>query len=264
MNLEVMVSTMHQRDISLIEKMNLKSDVLIINQCERIEEYRARTNNNVVRMLSDNKRGLSMSRNKAIENSIGDVCLIADDDLVYVDGYKERVLNQFIKYPEADIIVFQVEGIEQEFKKYSSKAKKINFITSMKVASVEVAFKLKSIKDANIKFDDLFGAGSTYFMGEESIFLFDALKKNLKIIYVPIKIADLHIETSSWFTGYNSAYFVSKGACYTRMSISFSRILIFQFAFRKYKLFKEQDMNIKNAIQFMLEGRKNYLRSLKN
>ena len=34
MRLEVLVSTMYQRDYDLIKKMNIKSDAVIINQCE--------------------------------------------------------------------------------------------------------------------------------------------------------------------------------------------------------------------------------------
>lgn len=35
MDLQVLVSTMHQKDYSIIEKMNINSDAIIINQCDR-------------------------------------------------------------------------------------------------------------------------------------------------------------------------------------------------------------------------------------
>ena len=34
MNLEVLVATMHQKDYSLLEKMNISSNAVVINQCD--------------------------------------------------------------------------------------------------------------------------------------------------------------------------------------------------------------------------------------
>lgn len=191
-----------------------------------------------------------------------EVCLLSDDDMVYVNGYEELVLNQFRQYPEADIITFQVEGIEGTFKEYYHKARKLNYLTLMKVASVEIAFRTDSIKNSGISFDELFGAGSKYFMGEESIFLFDCINKNLKIVYVPVKIANLHMGESTWFKGYNKEYFISKGAAFTRMWRPLSVPLIIQFAIRKYKLFKGE-VSLSTAISYMLQGRSRYIYDLK-
>lgn len=88
----------------------------------------------------------------------------------------------------------------------------------MKLSSVEVAFRLDSIKKNGICFNEYFGAGSRFYMGEENIFLFDCLKRGLKILYVPIKVADLHIQNSSWFNGFDKTYFINRGASFTAMS----------------------------------------------
>ena len=37
MTLQVLVATMHQTDHSLLEKMNIQSDAIVINQCDRNE-----------------------------------------------------------------------------------------------------------------------------------------------------------------------------------------------------------------------------------
>ena len=194
----------------------------------------------------------------AIVNSEADICLLADDDVIYVDNYKDIIVEQFKLYPKADIITFQVEGIEKKFKNYHSKPRKLNYLTSMKVSSVEIAFKSQSIKDTGVRFNEIFGAGAKYFAGEENIFLYDCLKEGLSIQYVPIKIADLHIGESSWFKGFDKEYFIAKGAIFTAMSKSFSIPLIMQFALRKYKLYKDEN-TIYLVIKYMLEGRKKFL-----
>lgn len=131
----------------------------------------------------------------------------------------------------------------------------------MKVSSVEVAFRLEKIKEFDINFDENFGAGSKYKMGEENIFLTKCIGMGLNIMYVPVKIANLHIGESSWFNGYDNDYFISKGAQFTAMSESLSLLYILQFALRKYNLYKKET-TLLNALRNMLQGRKEYLNHL--
>lgn len=258
MSLQVLVSTMYQTDYSLIKKMNIQSDAVVVNQCNRNNFDELQIESFQVKWIDSVERGLSRSRNTAIRYANSDFCLLSDDDLEYVNDYENIILQQFQQYPEADIITFKVDGIEEKFKDYYRRSRKLNYLTSMKVASVEIAIRLDSIKKAGVSFNELFGAGAKYLMGEENIFLYDCLKKGLNIQYVPIKIADLHIGESSWFKGYNKEYFIAKGAIFTAMSKAFSIPLIMQFALRKYKLYKDEN-TIYLAIKYMLEGRNKYL-----
>lgn len=264
MRLQVLVSTMDQENHSLINKMNIQSDAIFINQCNEEDVENINLNEFQIKWINSKTRGLSISRNMAIENASSDICILADDDLEYVYNYKDIILRAFELNPDSDIIAFQVEGIESDFKNYHNKARKVNYLTSMKISSVEIAFRLEKINNLHIKFNELFGAGSEYYMGEENIFLVECLKNGLKINYLPIKIADLHIGESSWFKGYNEEFFIGKGACYSAMSRFFSFPLLFQFAVRKHKLYGDK-MSRFQAVKFMLKGRKEFLnKSVKN
>lgn len=259
MRLQTLVSTMHQTDYSLLQEMNIQSDVVVVNQCDMDNIKEFQINNLRIKWINSSERGLSRSRNMAIDNASEDIGLLSDDDLEYLDGYEELIIDQFNKYPEADIVTFQVEGIEASFKEYHPSPRKLNYLTSMKVASVEIAFRFDSLKKAGIQFNKLFGAGSKYFMGEENIFLFNCLKNNLNITYVPVKIANLHVTESTWFKGYNKEYFISKGAAFTGMSRALSLLFIIQFSIRKYNLYKG-DLTRLKAVKYMLEGRRRYLK----
>lgn len=260
--MEVLVSTMNQNDYSLIDKMNINSNAIIINQCGENSIKDLTRNNNQIKWINSDEIGLSNSRNMAIKSSTKDICLLADDDLEYIDNYQKIILKQFKLYPNADIITFKVEGINSKFKNYYSKTRKLNYLTSMKVSSVEIAFRTNSIKRNNIKFNKLFGAGSKYYAGEECIFLTDCLKKGLKIRYVPIKIANLYIGNSTWFKGYKEDFFITKGAVFAAMSKWFSIPYILQFALRKYKLYSKEITMI-TAIDNMLKGRRKYLNEIR-
>lgn len=263
MNLEVLVSTMNQRDHSLINKMNIQSNAVVINQCNDNTQIEFLHNQHRIIWINKSERGLSKSRNLAIKSSEADICMISDDDLIYVDDYAEKVKAQFDKYPNADIITFQVEGIEEKFKDYHVEVRELNYLTSMKVASVEIAFKRDSIISNKIKFDESFGAGARFQMGEENIFLTQCLQKGLNILYVPVKIADLHIGESSWFNGYNKDYFISKGAQFTAMSKMLAIVYIIQYVLRKHKLSKK-DISRFRAFKLMMSGRKEYLNNIRN
>ncbi|GEK88391.1 hypothetical protein SAMN04488100_10279 [Alkalibacterium putridalgicola] len=260
MNMQVLLSTMNQRNYNLLNEMKISSDTIVVNQTNgnQIDEFDYQ--GNYIKWINVTGKGLSKSRNIALYNSFSEICLLADDDLEYVDNYSELIKIQFESHAEADVLVFQVEGIEKKFKKYSSNSKNINFFNSMKVSSVEIAFKRKSIIEKNITFNELFGAGAIYSMGEENIFLIECLKKGLKIKYVPIKIADLHIENSSWFEGFNKDYFISRGASFAAMGKKISVLLVIQFAIRKRSKFNKH-MNLFNSIKYMLRGRREYFKN---
>lgn len=258
MKLQVLVSTMHQKDHDLIKKMRISTDAVIINQCEtnRAEEFNY--NSNEITWVNTTDRGVSKSRNCAILNSDADICLIADDDLVYRNNYNKILMEEFTKDSSLDVIAFCVKGIEGEFKKYSGKPRNVNFLNSMRISAVEIAFRLEKIKKECIVFNEAFGPGAKYYMGEDSIFLTDCLKKGLKIKYIPKYIADLHLGDSTWFEGYNERYFFNKGAAFAAMSRGLSFFLIIQFALRKRNLYSG-GLNMTTAIKLMMRGREGYL-----
>src|SRR5690606_36924644 len=103
----------------------------VINQSEKEEDLNISYRNNNIKWFNSTTRGLSKSRNLAISKASYDIALIADDDLVYVENYKDIIIENFKKYPSADILIFQVEGIGKEFKKYTLKSKELNYLNSM-------------------------------------------------------------------------------------------------------------------------------------
>ena len=119
MKLEVLISAMHLKDASIVETTRCKTDVLIINQTDN-EDYYESSNSFRVRMISTCERGLANSRNMAIMNACGDICLICDDDEELVDGYDKVILRAFEQYPQADIIAFDMQNRSSKKIKHSS------------------------------------------------------------------------------------------------------------------------------------------------
>ena len=92
MRLQVLISTMHQTDHSLLDKMNIQSDAIVINQCDRneIEEFEYKGHH--IQWMSLKERGVGLSRNTALMRADADIVLFADDDVIYDDGYEKKLL----------------------------------------------------------------------------------------------------------------------------------------------------------------------------
>ena len=211
---EVLLSCMHQSDFEIAYKSKIDSDLLIINQCDRDDYQEQVVNGYLWRMISTTQRGSSRSRNMALVNARGKVCLLCDDDEIYCDGYKKIVLSAFAELPQAGLIGFNVHRINVSMKK------KYYTITKAKVTdsyrsfgSPMIALRLADVTSHNIRFNELFGSGSKWGPGEDSLFQRDARSKGLKLYEHPAYIATLdYSNDSKWFRGYTEEYFYQQGA----------------------------------------------------
>lgn len=258
MTIQLLISTMHQTDYSLLERMKISSSAVVVNQCDRESTQTIEYNGHNVLWIDTTERGLSKSRNMAIRNATADICMLADDDMEYRGDYVDTVLSAFSRI-SSDIIGFQVCGIEDKFKDYSEEEQKITYLKSMKMASVELAFKRAVFAEKDIRFDELIGAGTEFMMGEENALLFQCLHKGLTIYYIPKVIADLHVGNSTWFTERNEKFFIGKGASFAAMKTPFTTLLIWQWAIRKRGLYKS-NMSISKAIKLMQMGKRSYIK----
>lgn len=237
MKIQVLVAAMHQKDHALLEKMHLKTDAIIANQCDfnSVEDFE--WNGHKIRYLNFAERGVGLNRNNALMRATGDICLFADDDMVYVDDYVEKVRSAFENFPDADVIAFNL--IEPKITRYViKKAYKVGFLNYLRFGTARVAVRLKSVREKGIYFNQCFGGGTEHSHGEDNIFLTDCLRKGLKMYAVPEYIAKLTEERSStWKSGYNEKYFKDQGALYKMISPRLWKILCLQDALRHRKLY---------------------------
>lgn len=254
MRLEVLVSCMNQKDCSLVEDSAITTDVLLINQCNRDDMQMQLKGNQTIRMISTTQRGLSKSRNMAIENATGDICLLCDDDERFIEGYSDKIMEAFEKYSEADVIAFQVINHKCSLK---NKEQKLGYFKCLKISSCQIAFRVESIREKNILFNVFMGAGTGNGAGEENKFLIDCYKSGLRLYYIPIEIVELKQETSTWFHGYDENFFYLRGVATRYMlGLFYSVIYAFYYSVRKRKLFAK-NCSIKKALFWMLIGIKN-------
>lgn len=209
MTLEILMSCMHQTDDALIAASHITGSAVVVNQCDRNEEQRYTTEQGQVRFLSTTQRGLTKSRNMAIAHSTADVCLLCDDDQVFVPGYEEKILGAYEKFPQADVIIFRMVNYPCSF---GDSPRPLKFPQTMHVASWQISFRRERILEKGIHFDELLGAGTGNGAEEELKFMLDCQRAGLSIWYVPVEIATVAQQESTWFAGFNEKFFYDRGA----------------------------------------------------
>lgn len=211
MRLEVLVSTMKQSNFDLIKKMNIRSDAIIINQFNSMNYEEVVKEYGKIRMYTFNERGVGLSRNSALMRSDADIVLFADDDVVYVDDYKNIIIKEFENNPQVDIIIFNISSGNNCAIPQFKKNKKLHLHNILKFGTYRIAARRNSLLKNNITFSLLFGGGAKYSAGEDSFFLRDCIKSGLKCMGSVKDIGIVTHEESTWFKGYNEKYFFDKG-----------------------------------------------------
>lgn len=236
--IQVLVAAMNQEDHSILEKLNLKSDVIIGNQCNRDNVEKFKYNGYNIAIYSFAEKGVGLNRNNTLMRATADYCLFADDDMRYVDNYVEIVEKAFNRFPDADVIAFNL--IEKKPKRYViRKPEKIGYLNYLRYGIARIAVKTKRIKEEGILFNLCFGGGTEHCHGEDNLFLTDCLKKGLRLYAVPDYIAELTEEReSTWNKGYDNKYFKDQGYLYYAISKKMWKLLCFQDALRHQKLYK--------------------------
>lgn len=209
MKLDILMSCMHQRDAALIHASNITGSAVVINQCDREEYAEFTTANGIARIFSVRDRGLTRSRNMAIGKSDADVCLLCDDDEVFVDGYEEKILRAYGQLPDADVVIFKMSNRRPSF---PDRVMRLRFPKTMKVSSWQISFRRESLLKSGVGFDELMGAGTGNGAEEELKFLLDCQKAGLRIYYVPTEIASVGQVESTWFSGFTEDFFENRGA----------------------------------------------------
>ena len=109
MTIQVLVSTMDQTDYGLLDRMNIQTDAVVVNQSDRTSIDYFQYKGHSIKWISMSERGIGLSRNTCLMHANADIVLFADDDIVYRDGYAKEVLNSFERNSIADVICFNIK-----------------------------------------------------------------------------------------------------------------------------------------------------------
>ena len=250
MKLEILLSCMNQQDHSLIAASGITGDAVVVNQCGREERKILPNVRGTVCWIDSAQTGLTRSRNLALDASRGDVCLLCDDDELFVPNYAELITDAYRALPQADVIVFRIGG----WRDLGNRPRRVRFPDTMHVASWQISFRRERLAASGVRFDELLGAGTGNGAEEELKFLTDCTRKGLKVYYWPEEIARVDHRSSTWFRGFDGTFFYNRGAT-TRYILGYPTAMAYgaYYLVRKYPLYRRTITPVE-ALRALLRG----------
>lgn len=259
-NIQVLIAAMNQTDYSLLEGMNIQTDAIIGNQCDRNEIEHFEWRGHRISCYSFAERGVGLNRATILNRADADIVLFADEDVVYCDDYPEKLKRVYREHPDADVIIFNMLESRDGEPKHNTVLKN-RYAGRMGVSSFGmfcVSARLEPLRYSGISFNLMFGGGAKHSCGEDTIFLQDCKKKGLRIFTSTETIGTVIHSDSTWFNGYNDKYFYDKGVVYATIYPRLARVLSVYNAVKHRRLYKEYGLY--KAIKQMWCGVKSILK----
>lgn len=244
---QLLISTLNKDARTLCEKNNIDSDAIIINQkdCNSYECFEM--NGYSIEEYGFSQRGIGLSREMALNLSSAEIIQFTDDDVVFEEGYRDIILSEMKKHPEADAIIFTDEilkysrGDEEKVKRIMGYFHRIGLFEATFLRMVCCAIRSERLRYYNIHFNTLLGNKEKYKSGEDTGFLCDMIRAGMRVYVSPIKIATTDFSESTWYNGKDNAYFVLRGSAMAAIFPKSCWLAAFLKAIknRKHSSFKE-------------------------
>jgi glycosyltransferase involved in cell wall biosynthesis len=266
LDFEILVSTMHRESLDFLKSMFPNGayqnyNILIINQTT--QENLLESSHQNIRVINAFETGLSKSRNLAIKNAKGSICLFADDDVTYVIDFNEIVLSAYKTYRDADIITFKMVDFKgkmyRDYPEITIHDKK----TVSYANSVVISFRRKALLDKEINFNTNFGLGSEFETGDEYVFLRDALKANLNVYFYP-EVIVVHATFNSGIDVSADHILHARSALFYKYSGTWAYVRVLKHFWNMYLLGVVKLKEFPEKIGVSLKGIKTYKQLLKN
>lgn len=255
-DIEILISTMNRDSLDFLIPMFPYShfsnfSILIVNQTPKEKILTSDFSN--IRVINSFEKGLAKSRNLAFENAIRKILVVADDDVIYQEGFTAKIVDAYNRFPKAAVINFSMLNSNGDvIKKYPSCTKtNLSIFDILNTSSIEMTLNKKRIDQTKIRFDENFGLGAVFEMGEEAIFLSDLKANQKQLVFEPQSIVIHENQTSSKKKSLVDKYYI-QGALFSRM---FKTKYIFWLYLKLFFDLKQKKIKFEN-IKTVLESAK--------
>lgn len=141
--------------------------------------------------------GAAMNRNAALQAVTTPLLLFADDDLTFRAAGLAALISRFNAQPQADFLCARLsDETGRPRKRYGRDGQPVRWWNCARVGTPELALRPDRFRARGIGFDPGFGAGVADHLGDEYIFLCDALAAGLQGRHVDVTLAAHPAESS--------------------------------------------------------------------
>ena len=253
MGIQLLISAVDKDIAALIKQMNIRTDAVVVNQCDRYGHEEMEDNGHKIQVFSMPERGVGLSRNTALLHACADICVFSDEDIVLSDDYEAKILKAYEELPDADMILVNVKVTPARRTYWNEDIHRINYRNYGRYPAYSITAKREALLRANVHYSMLFGGGAKYSNGEDSLFLKDCLKAGLKIYSHTVCIGEETERESTWFSGYHEKFFRDRGVLYHYLYGKLALPLAFRFPWvHRRQMCRE--VSLRQAYSWMRDG----------
>ena len=253
MEIQVLVSAVEQNMAALVEKMNINTPAVVVNQCDSYGYEEMEHNGAKIQCFSMQERGVGLSRNTALLHADAEVCLFSDEDITLTVDYAREMEKAYREIPDADMILFNVKVSPKRKTYWNTDIHRVNYRNYGRYPAYSISGKLDSLRRANVGYSLLFGGGAKYSNGEDSLFLRDCLRAGLHIYTHTICIGEEKERESTWFHGYTQKFFHDRGVLYHFLYGKLAKPLAWRFLWvHRQEMCRE--ISVGEAYRLMKDG----------
>lgn len=140
--------------------------------------------------------GVARSRNEVLRRAATRYVLFSDDDVtVHMDGV-QTVVARMETLGLAIGLARAVGDDGRLRKRYPEHEEPLTLLNSGKAATYEMVVDVERTRQAGVWFDEAYGAGAPNYLGDEYIFIVDALRASLSAHAIPAVVATHPVESS--------------------------------------------------------------------
>lgn len=252
---EVVCVTMGQKDLTIADKMHITGDAVFGNQAGGYRKETQSDAGRTLRMITTDTRGVGVNRNIALLHATGDILLFADDDICYADGYADGVRRAYAQHPDADMILFSLDITQggRVIRRIKSRDGRLRFHRTLRYGTCVCSIRRDSQRRANIWFSTLFGGGTNYAHGEDTLFLCDAFRRGLRVYTSSFCLGTCAKDASTCFHGFDEKYFHDQGVLYRAAFGAAATPLCLRFCLKRYSAYRGE-MTFFRALRAMYRG----------
>lgn len=224
MKIAIGISTMNEGIYSALANSVDASRVCDIIICQQVTDKSAvfpldNYNLNSVNVMTKFEKGLSRSRNTLLQAAIDqgyDFLIISDDDVKYsAEGLRDLIEN--LPLYRHQHLQFQSTNEHGNLRKsYKNQSFILSSLDILKVSSIEMCLNLGLLKQQNIRFDESFGLGAAWPVGEEAVVLADIQHSGQEIVFLPIAVTNHPDESTGEKLFYDVLMLKSRGVLFRR------------------------------------------------
>lgn len=253
--IEVVCVTMGQRDLSRAEQMRVSGDVVFGNQADGCWKEERSEQGRTIKMITTDTRGVGVNRNIALLHATGDILLLADDDVCYAEGYEEGVRRAYEQFSDADMIIFSMDITRggQVIRQVKNRDGRLRLHRALRYGTYVCSIRRQSQRRANLWFSTLFGGGTDYAHGEDTLFIRDAFRRELRVYTSSFCLGTCAKDESTCFHGFDQRYFYDQGVLYRALFGRWAMPMCLRFCLRRWKAY-QNEIRFSAALRVMLRG----------